>query len=407
VGFTIRAIGEDEVPAFIRTDAAGFGQSTKYAERAKQWLSDELDRTRCAFDGDDLVATSRNYSFELTVPGGAQLACAGVSAVAVLPTHRRRGILRGLMTSLLDDAVERNEPVAALTASEGGIYRRFGFGITTRGATVCLDTRHVEFLAFPPKGRLRLVDPDEARKIEPEIFERVRATSPGAVSRSDAWWSDVQYEDPEDFGPRFDVLFEGESGSLDGYACYGIKNKWDDQGGRHDLRLRDIVTATSEATHALWRYLCEVDLVRTVSFQNLPLDSPLPWLLESPRAVTTSRIGDYVWTRILDVGAALGARCYAADDRLALEVRDPFRPDRAASGVFTVEGGPDGANVSRTGGDADLSCDVAVLSTAWLGGVRWSELAAAGAVEERTPGALARADAMFASTPLPYPFTWF
>jgi hypothetical protein len=50
---------------------------------------------------------------------------------------------------------------------------------------------------------------------------------------------------------------------------------------------------------------------------------------------------------------------------------------------------------------------VAAASTAWLGGVRWTELAAAGLVQERTPGALATADAMFASTPLPHGYTWF
>jgi hypothetical protein len=59
------------------------------------------------------------------------------------------------------------------------------------------------------------------------------------------------------------------------------------------------------------------------------------------------------------------------------------------------------------GGTTDLAVDVSTLSAAWLGGVPWSTLAAAGWVEERTPGAVARADAMFASTPQPFPFTWF
>jgi hypothetical protein len=74
--------------------------------------------------------------------------------------------------------------------------------------------------------------------------------------------------------------------------------------------------------------------------------------------------------------------------------------------VFTIDGGPDGTTVTP-GGTPDVVVDVSTLSTAWLGGVPWSTLAAAGWVEERTAGAVARADAMFASTPLPFPFTWF
>ncbi len=56
---------------------------------------------------------------------------------------------------------------------------------------------------------------------------------------------------------------------------------------------------------------------------------------------------------------------------------------------------------------ADIVCDVSALSTVWLGGTRASTLAGAGVIEERTPGALQTVDAMLASTPLPFPFTWF
>lgn len=252
-----------------------------------------------------------------------------------------------------------------------------------------------------------MVDADEARKLEPEIFERVRVTHPGAISRADAWWADVQYQDPHELGARFDVLFEGASGSLEGFVCYGIKEQWAADGAHHQLTVRDFVAATPEATHALWRYVCEVDLVGTIRCYNLPLDSPLPWLLESARAVRAIGLDDYVWTRILDVPTSLAARRYTTDGRVTLEITDAFRPDGEAAGTFVLEGGPDGAEVRRAEGAADVTCDIATLSAAWLGGVRWSELATAGLVIEREAGALARADAMFASTPLPYPFTWF
>jgi predicted acetyltransferase len=401
----VRAVEEHEVPTMVRTDSAGFGEDgTKWLEQAGRWLRTDLERTACAFEGDEMVGTSRNFSLEVTVPGAAIVPAAGVSAVAVLPTHRRRGVLTEMMQRLLDDAVERGEPIAILTASEGGIYGRFGFGVTSRAAAVSIDTRDVEFARPRPGGRLRLVDPDEARKPQIEVFERLRATDPGVVSRPESWWSDIQYE--KELGTRFDVLYESASGSLDGYVLYGMKDLWDPE-PVHTLRVIDLVATTPEAEHALWRYLAEIDLVRTVKAMHVAPDSPLPWLLRSPRAAWPRSIHDWVWHRVLDVPAALGARTYAASGVLALEVHDPFRPGSAADGTFALDGGPDGATCAPVQASADLVCDVSTLSAVWLGGVRWSELARAGLVEERSDGALARADAMFASTPLPFAYTWF
>jgi predicted acetyltransferase len=400
----VRAIDASEIPKFVRTDAAGFGESEDYGTHAARWIALELERTRAAFEGDDLVATSRNYSLELTVPGGGTVPAAGVSAVAVLPTHRRRGILRSMMTALFDDAVERGEPVAMLTASEGAIYQRFGFGVSTRAAAVELDRRTLELARLPEPGRLRMVQSDELRKQAAPVFDRVRQSYPGAVSRPEVWWTDV-LDERESGQQRYHVLYESPQGALDGFVTYTVEARWD-HGPTHVLRVVDLVAATPEATRALWRYLCEVDLVRTIRARRTPLDSPLPWLLTSPRAARVLSIDDFVWTRILDVPAALAARRYAVEGRLVVAVHDASRPGGAADGTFTIDAGPDGATVAR-GGTPELACDVATLSAAWLGGLPFTTLAAAGWIDEHTPGALARADAMFASTPLPYPFTWF
>lgn len=399
-----RPIVPEEFTAFAYACSTGFGESTAWFERSKEFAEWELDRALAGFEGDTIVATSRNYSFELTLPGSGIVRAAGLSAVAVLPTHRRRGLLREMIAALFDEAVARGEAVSMLTASEASIYERFGYGISMRAANARMDVRDVEFARPRPSGRLRLVDADEARKLEPEVFDRVRRSRPGAISRPEAWWCE-QYE--AELGTRFDVLYESPRGEVDGYVTYGIKESWGHMGGQHRLTVQDFIAVDSIATHALWQYLCDVDLVGAVADRQLPLDSSLPWLLASARAVRIESVHDYVWTRLLDVPASLGARTYAVPGRLVLEVSDPVRPGGAADGTFALDGGPDGATVERSDTPPDLACDVAAASAAWLGGVRWSELAAADLVEERTTGALARADAMFASTPLPYPFTWF
>jgi len=119
----------------------------------------DVDRTRAAFVDGRLVGTSQMLSLEVTVPGTGPVPMGGLTAVGVLPTHRRRGLLRAMMRSLLDDCRERGEALAALSAAEGGIYGRYGFGPATHQVQWELDNAQAR-PARPTetRGRIELVD---------------------------------------------------------------------------------------------------------------------------------------------------------------------------------------------------------------------------------------------------------
>ncbi len=405
--FLLRPVTRDELPAFTRTDLVAFGERIEPARLELDWTSLELDRTLAAFDGDEIVGTGRLFSFELTMPGGRLLPAAAVSWIAVLPTHRRRGILTAIKTQQLDDAAERGEPLAMLYASEGGIYRRFGYGISSSSMSVSVERRHSAFLHPVPDGRVRLVEEDAARKLFPEIFDRARRVQPGAVQRVDAWWPDQFFwPDPDDKGTAFYCVYESPEGVLDGYAAYRFEARWGN-GPEGTLHVGDLVSVTPAARAVLWRYLLDVDLVAKITAWVVPIDEPLRWLLRESRRMAVTRLGESLWVRVLDAPAALSARTYAAPGRVVFEVVDELRPDGAAAGRFVLDGGPDGAEARRTTDDPDLVLDVADLGGILLGGVRPSALARAGLVDERTPGALAIADAMFAVEPLPFSMTDF
>jgi predicted acetyltransferase len=128
-------------------------------------------------------------------------------------------------------------------------------------------------------------------------------------------------------------------------------------------------------------------------------------MLADSRRLRVTHLADNLWVRLLDIPAALSARRYATEGQLTFEVSDAFLPDLA--GRYTLEGAPDGADCARSDHPADLSLDVAALDAAYLGGVSFTSLAQAGLVREETLGALARADAMFATFPAPYCSTPF
>ena len=110
------------------------------------------------------MATAHSHAFEVSVPG-ADGHAAGVANVTVRPTHRRRGLLTALMRRQLDDTHGRGEPLACLWASEAPIYRRFGYGLATRGLRWQLDRAGASFAPGPDAGALeaRLMTPADAR----------------------------------------------------------------------------------------------------------------------------------------------------------------------------------------------------------------------------------------------------
>jgi predicted acetyltransferase len=409
VAIDLRPVRPDELEEYVRTDHAAFGERvTNPARLELEWTRLELDRTLAAFEDGRIVGTGRLMSFELTVPGARQVPAAAVTWIAVLPTHRRRGILTQLKRRQLQDAADRGEPVAILLASEGTIYRRFGYGVTSSFMSTTLDRRDSAFLhPVEVPGRVRFADEAEARVLFPALFDDARRVQNGAVERVDAWWPDQFFwPDPAERGTPFYAVHESATGEPDGYAAYRVEPKWD-FAARNVLHVDDFVTITPDARIALWRFLCDVDLVETIKAAHLPLDDPIRWLLRESRRLRVERVTDWLWLRVLDVPGALEARAYTGEHRVVFEVVDRFRPRGRAAGRYELDAGPEGASARRTTRAADLTLEVPDLGAAYLGGVRFSTLARAGLVREHTEGALARADQLFAAEPLPFAHTWF
>src|SRR4051812_40004493 len=110
----VRPITEEEWPKFRLVPSAAFGSPEVPPEAEGQGAPYPLDRTVATFDGDEIVGTAADYPFELTLPGLTTTPTAGVTWVSALPTHRRRGVLTGMMRQQLDAIRARGEAVAML-----------------------------------------------------------------------------------------------------------------------------------------------------------------------------------------------------------------------------------------------------------------------------------------------------
>ncbi len=397
---TVRPVVESEFETFRAKIVRGFG-GDPHAQDDPVSLRKiiELERTVAAFDGDEMVGTCGAFTFDVTVPGGT-LPMGGTTIITVQPTHRRRGVLRAMMTAHFDEIRGRGEPLAGLWASESAIYGRFGFGQAADLYHVKLDAATIEFRGDPPAGEVRLVEPAEARAKMEAVYERVRPTRPGMYSRSEAWWTGRMMYDPEHrrdgrSSKRF-AVYTGPAG-VEGYAIYRQKEKWDEF-PEGEIQVVEVMAATTDAHEALWRYLTRIDLFPKVEYWNLPVDDELPWRVVDARRVRRY-LWDALWIRLIDIPRALVGRSYRAEGRIVLGVRDPFLPDN--DGRYLLEVGPGGAKCSRTNDDADLELDVNVLGALYLGGQSISPLARAGWVRGN-PKSLTAADALFAWDPQPW-----
>jgi predicted acetyltransferase len=366
----------------------------------------ELDRTWVAEDDGRYVATATSYSFEMTVPGGARVPVAGVAQVAVLPTHRRRGLLRDVLGAVLAQAAEKGEHYAILNASDAGIYGRFGFGHADRVLRIELEADHIELIVPTAAGRVRLVGRDDALPLLAELYDRFGRERPGAVGRTDAWWKLVLDEKPSwrGIGDPFVAVHHDEADQPDGYVIYRGREHWERGHAAGRVEVRELEAASGEVEAALWRFLCDIDLRTRVVAYPRPSDEPLRWRLSRPRRAWVTETVDLLWCRPLDVAACLAGRRYAVEDSLVLGITDASRPDQA--GTYRVTGGPDGAECARVDDDPDAELDVSVLGSIVLGGIDAAELAAAGRITG-APEATARVDRFFRWRPVAFCSTTF
>ncbi|MET8170448.1 GNAT family N-acetyltransferase [Streptomyces sp. NPDC005329] len=413
----IRSTTEQDHDVFVDTLHGAFGRfpETPAEDGGGVWWSAlEPDRNLLAETADGRpVGTAGAYSFELTLPGEIIVPAAGVTAVGVLPTHRRQGVLSAMMRHQLTELRARGEFLSVLLASEALIYRRFGYGPATYTRRLTVP-RHKAALALPrargtaatpaadsdtgsDTGTVELLRRAECGEILEEVYDRYRRAQPGALSRPHRWWARRAGQPPISPAPRHVAVHRDADGVPDGYACYSI-------GERDTLTVDETIACDDAVFTALARFVLGHDLVTEVVFKHFPPEHPLRWQFADFRAGQVSDDTDWLWVRLLDVPRALTARGWCTDGELVLDVDDPFLGEHGRY-LLTVRDGK--ADCVPTGREPDLSLDMSDLGSVYLGGTAPSTLVRAGHVRAHRPGAAALADALFRAERPPHCLHWF
>jgi predicted acetyltransferase len=409
VTIEIRRVRDDELPGFVETMSTAFLERPdvdKVTEQVRPlW---DLERTWAAFDEGRMCGTFRSFATELTVPGGTQLPAGGVSAVTVLPPHRRRGILRAMVAAEHGAMRERGEAVGLLYASEYPIYGRFGYGPACQESAWTLDVKATSFHGSPA-GTSEIVkaSPDAAAEMK-GVFEAWRVRQAGEIRRRDYKWEyDLGLRESV-WGPTwkgFVAIHRNETGSADAYARYHVEEKWEQRQPRNTMIVDELHALTDNAYASTWRFLAGIDWVARIKAERRSPAERLPWLLTNARAADMSEVGDGMWVRLFDVPRALEARTYEREGQLVLEVVDEEAPEGRSR--LQLDASPTGTTCKPTERSPDLTLDVAALSTAYMGGVRLRDAVASSSVDEHRAGALSEVDALLRMRDEPWSSTFF
>lgn len=317
--------------------------------------------------------------------GAEDAATLVINTIGVNPAHRRRGLLRELMTQQLQQAKADGIPFATLSASEATIYGRFGFAPSTRIGEVTIDVNKFKLRPTAPvaAGQVEWIEPGFLAEHVDRVIETFHARQLGSVRPYARTKMEILGEwSGEAQGPAKKlraVAHFDESGQVDGFATFEHTG-WEQP---RRVKVFSLFGSTLGVELALWQALASMDLIGQLGFYTQPGD-PLPLALTDERAMEIKDFGDWTWLRILDLPAAIAARSFERDGEVIVRVEDGLG---LADGVWhiTVLGGRGSA--VTTDEAPHVALDIAELARIWESNDSPVALAHVGRVEGE-PGAI-------------------
>ncbi|MGE5596610.1 MAG: enhanced intracellular survival protein Eis [Hyphomicrobiales bacterium] len=394
-------------PCRDREELADYGKIVSYVFASNEGMDEELESTQpewttCGFVDGKMVATMGTFPFTVRF-NGVPVHMGGVTAVGTLPQHRRKGLLRRIMTQGLATMRDRGQNIAILWASMGAIYQRFGYGLASTEVMYRFDPRDARFQEeLPVPGSVELTNPEAAMPVIKPLYIEYATPRNLLIHRAMPLWQASTLRPEKKGEPVYVAIYRNAEGTPRGYVVYQTREDSSLRPGPDQLlEVKDYIALDIEAYRGLWEFLWRHDLVGRIVIRGaLPEDDPAPDLLLEPRALQRSTY-DGIWMRIVDVEKALASRPYGqrGDLRIAFE-GDEMCPWNNGTYVLATDGPT--ADVARKDRVPDLTVNPNALASLLSGHRSATQLARAGRLTARDEQSLRLADAMFATEYRPH-----
>ncbi|MFB6266183.1 MAG: enhanced intracellular survival protein Eis [Halodesulfurarchaeum sp.] len=343
----------------------------------------QVGERRGLFEGDELRSVCAHHFFR-TLLRDEWFEIGGLSAVATPPEFRRKGHVRKMLESALEEYRERDVFLSALWPFDHGFYRKFGWELGTRLAVETGPPDALDFAHDDGHGHFERMAPDDWEALNEVLLEH-GSRYDLTVDRTEEWWRKRVFS-----GWESDPYVYGwlDDGDVRGYVVYQMR---EDDDGETELLVWELAYVDHDARTNLLRLLANHDSQVQQLRRFSPPDDLLLDSLPDPRAFEYA-IKPGAMVRLVDVGLGLEAISYPRDlsSTCSIHVSDPMVDWN--SGVFdvtfqdgeaTVEhrqysSPSDSAGTEPT--DADVSLDIGSLSQLFVGYRTVSDLAESGSI---------------------------
>lgn len=404
----IRPVAEDELDSarFILAYSFAADRSEEGRERMKHVES--MGPLLALYDDGQMAACLRILPLRMFIHG-ASIPLGGVSSVACLPEHRRKGYVDQLMRHALATMREESQPLSALYTPHPSLYRRYGWMIASSALRYSFNPKDIAPAnPAPARGHAYRITEEQWPTIA-EIYRRFAAPRNGYLDRDERWWKEALFRPLYDEKRRLNdvaVWAQGE-GQPRGYAVYhSARDRRPDGPPIERIAVEEFVALDGDAYNGLLRYLLAHDLASEIAWWG-PLDEPFTVAIDEPGRV--KREHDYGFMlRIVDLEKAVAARPPAAgapDATFTVHIADPSAPWN--QGVWRIDCCGGRLTATKAEGTPDLSTDAASFAAMYNGFLRPSEAARCGLAAVSDPGAAALADRILAADYPPHPSDFF
>ena len=353
----IRRINDGEANAASKICTIAFNVRRDYTkETPKSEFESPSDWTWGAFEGGRLVSKIDELPYVMRFDGH-DAKMSGIGGVATLPETRKGGKVRRLFEACLKDAYSGGVVFSCLAPFSHSFYRQFGYELcgVRRETRISLKKLH----KLKHAGSFTQIFPNDCTDDLQILHSRYISDINHAIRRDarpdNIMWRNFIRNDPYNTG-CFTYLWRDDGGEPRAYVQYR-HIKFENKNG---IYVDELIFDGKEAFFDVLSFIGGL----SAAFTDM--------IWEAPMFVDPTDIAEVAWdvkqrirprdmTRIVNVKAALEMmRRPEGEGRYVIETEDPIVPEN--SGRFAVEYGPWGSAVSRTDGDADLSCDLPTLA---------------------------------------------
>lgn len=280
--------------------------------------------------------------------GDAELKCAGIAGVAVLPHERQHGVGKAMMEHGIRHYREAGYDLASLYAFSEKFYRKFGYEVAGYKYGIKVDMgRFPRFALTLPTAKLT---PAERDVVKPcyETFARRRS---GMNLRPENQWDRIIQLDSN-------KAIYTVGGPVEAYAIVTHDwNFWVEQ------KIDEFVWTTTRGYESLLSVLSGIGINKTHLSWVEPSDSPYRARHWDRGAELNANGGQLMW-RVLNVPQALSKLKSEHSGSFTFEVVDELIPEN--KGPWRVDFSPEGVSVSPET-EAGFTLNIRQFSQALMG----------------------------------------